>query len=103
MILSCILLRKMDNVFVSGFGSAIGLGKFGEIWALAKDARTETDIMPTGTTARAIGRTMNAWTMRQGPTLVDREAYGLVSISIKLRIAQKRFFGRRCIRRPPAW
>src|ERR1700722_14867416 len=54
MILSCILLRKMDIVVVSGFGSAIGLGM--RIWALAKDAKTETDTMPTGTTTRAMDR-----------------------------------------------
>jgi hypothetical protein len=35
MILSCILLRKMDIV-VSGFGAMIGLGRLGEMpWALA--------------------------------------------------------------------
>src|ERR1700683_4813091 len=56
MILSCILLRKMDIVVVSGFGAAIGLGRSGEIWALAKDAKTETYTMPTGTTTRAIDR-----------------------------------------------
>jgi hypothetical protein len=56
MILSCILLRKMDNVAVSGFGALIGLGRFGEIWALAKDANTETDAMTTGTKMRAIDR-----------------------------------------------
>jgi hypothetical protein len=31
MILSCMLLRKMDIVFVSGFGPVGGLGKSGEI------------------------------------------------------------------------
>ena len=31
MILSCILLRKMDNVIVSGCGAVVGLGRFGEI------------------------------------------------------------------------
>jgi hypothetical protein len=56
MILSCILLRKMDIVVVSGFGAAIGLGRFGEIWAFTKDAKTETDTTPTGTTARAMDR-----------------------------------------------
>jgi hypothetical protein len=61
MILSCILLRKMDMVFVSGFGGVGGLGKSGEIWALAEDAKTQTDIMqtdimPTGTTTRAMDR-----------------------------------------------
>src|SRR5580704_1289742 len=54
MILSCILLRKMDNVVVSGFGAAIGFGRLGEIWALAKDARTETNTMPTGSMTRAM-------------------------------------------------
>src|ERR1700722_12256970 len=54
MILSCILLRKMDIVLVSGFGSAIGLGM--RICALAKDAKTETDTMPIGTTTRAKDR-----------------------------------------------
>jgi hypothetical protein len=44
MILSCILLLKMDSVVVSGFGALIGLGRFGEIWALATDAKRETDI-----------------------------------------------------------
>src|SRR5580658_7718508 len=56
MILSCILLRKMDNVVVSGFGAAIGLGSFGEIWALAKDAKRETDTMATATTTLAMDR-----------------------------------------------
>src|ERR1700722_9551277 len=42
MILSCILLRKIDSVVVSGFGAPVGLGRFGEIWALATDAKTET-------------------------------------------------------------
>src|SRR5450755_1789901 len=56
MILSCILLRKMDSVVVSGFGAAIGLGMLGEIWALAKDAKTETNTMPKGTTTRAMDR-----------------------------------------------
>src|ERR1700734_2348076 len=56
MILSCILLRKMDNVVVSGFGAAIGLGRFGEIWALAKDAKTETDTMTTRITTRTMDR-----------------------------------------------
>jgi hypothetical protein len=46
----------MDSVVVSGFGAAIGLGRLGEIWALAKDAKTETDTMPTGTTTRAMDR-----------------------------------------------
>src|ERR1700683_5583758 len=46
----------MDIVAVSGFGAAIGLGRFGEIWALARDARTETETMPTGTTTRAMDR-----------------------------------------------
>src|SRR5580658_7288056 len=58
-ILSCILLRKMDNVAVSGFGAAIGLGRFGEIWALAKEAKTETDTMPTGTMTRAMDRNIS--------------------------------------------
>src|SRR5271170_3924763 len=58
MILSCILLRKMDNVVVSGFGALVGLGRLGETWALAKDANTETDTMPTGTTTRAMDRTI---------------------------------------------
>jgi|HubBroStandDraft_3_1064219.scaffolds.fasta_scaffold779255_1 hypothetical protein len=56
MILSCILLRKMDSVVVSGFGAVAGLGRLGEIWALAKDAKTETDTKPTGTRARAMDR-----------------------------------------------
>src|ERR1700689_806029 len=56
MILSCILLRKMDSVVVSGFGAAIGLGRPGLIWALAKDAKAETNNIPTGTTTRATGR-----------------------------------------------
>src|SRR6202050_107964 len=56
MILSCILLRKMDNVVVSGFGAIVGLGRLGETWALAKDARTEIDTKPTGTTTRAMDR-----------------------------------------------
>ena len=33
-----IAAQKMDKVVVSGFGAAIGLGRFGEIWALARDA-----------------------------------------------------------------
>jgi hypothetical protein len=37
------LLRKMDCVVVSGFGARVGLGKAGEIWAWATDAKTETD------------------------------------------------------------
>src|SRR5580658_10012655 len=89
MILSCILLRKMDNVVVSGFGAVLGLGRSGEIWALAEDARTERDTMLTGTTTRAKDRNINARTMRQVP--------------IELRIVQKRFFGKHCIRLPPAW
>jgi hypothetical protein len=44
----------MDIVVVSGFGAAIGLGM--PSWALAKDAKTETDTMPTGTTTRAMDR-----------------------------------------------
>jgi hypothetical protein len=32
----------MDSVVVSGFGAPVGLGRFGEIWALATDAKTET-------------------------------------------------------------
>jgi hypothetical protein len=44
----------MDNVVVRGFGAAMGLGRFGEIWALAKDAKTEKDTMATGTTTRAM-------------------------------------------------
>jgi hypothetical protein len=44
----------MDIVVLSGFGAMIGLGRLGEIWALAKDAKTETDTMPTGTTTRAM-------------------------------------------------
>src|SRR5580692_1731369 len=56
MILSCILLRKMDIVVVSGFGAIVGLGRLGETWALAKDAKTETAAMPTGTTTRAMDR-----------------------------------------------
>jgi len=54
MILSCILLRKMDIVVVSGFDAMVGLGM--PCWALAKDAKTETDTMPTGTTTRAMDR-----------------------------------------------
>src|ERR1035438_10009299 len=54
MILSCILLRKMDIVVVSGFDAMIGLGM--PCWALAKDAKTETDSMPMGTTKRAMHR-----------------------------------------------
>src|SRR5579863_7692464 len=54
MILSCILLRKMDIVVVSGFDAMIGLGM--PCWALAKDAKTETDTTPTGTTTRAMDR-----------------------------------------------
>jgi hypothetical protein len=46
----------MDNVVISGFGAAIGLGRFGEIWALAKDAKRETDTRPTETTTRAMDR-----------------------------------------------
>jgi hypothetical protein len=46
----------MDIVVVNGFGAAIGLGKFGDIWALAKDAKMETDTIPTGTTTRAMDR-----------------------------------------------
>src|SRR5580658_1613030 len=56
MILSCILLRKMDIVVVSGFGAAIGLGRLDETWALAKDAKTETNTIPTGSTTRAMDR-----------------------------------------------
>jgi hypothetical protein len=44
----------MDIVVVSGFGAMIGLGM--PCWALAKDAKTETDTMPTGTTTRAMDR-----------------------------------------------
>src|SRR5277367_722561 len=87
MILSCILLRKMDSVVVSGFDAMIGLGM--PCWALAKDATVRL----SAPTAR---------TMRQVPTLVDREGMSLVSISLKLRIVRKRFFGENCIRRPPA-
>jgi hypothetical protein len=32
------------------------LGRLGETWALAKDAKTETDTMPTRTTTRAMDR-----------------------------------------------
>jgi hypothetical protein len=32
------------------------LGRFGEIWALAKHAKTETDAMATGITTRARDR-----------------------------------------------
>ena len=46
----------MDIVAVSGFGAVIGLGRFGEICALAKDAKTETATMPTGITTRAMDR-----------------------------------------------
>src|SRR5580693_6292798 len=63
MILSCMLLRKMDIVAVSGFGAAIGLGRSGEIWASARDAKTETDSMPTGTTTRAMD-----WNIEDPPT-----------------------------------
>jgi hypothetical protein len=56
MILSCILLRKMDSVVVSGFGAVVGLGRLGEIWALVKDAKTETSTTPTGSTTRAMDR-----------------------------------------------
>src|SRR5580704_4884468 len=66
MILSCILLRKMDIVVVSGFGAAIGLGRLGEIWALAKDAKMEKDTMPTGTTTRVMDRDI-----RKPPTCPD--------------------------------
>jgi hypothetical protein len=54
MILSCILLRKMDSVVVSGFGTAIGLGMpFG---ALATDATAKTNIAPKRATTRARDR-----------------------------------------------
>jgi hypothetical protein len=56
MILSCILLRKMDSVVVSGFGAVVGLGRLGEIWALAMVAKTETNTTQTGTTKRAMDR-----------------------------------------------
>jgi hypothetical protein len=54
MILSCILLRKMDRVMVSGFAALIGLGM--PCWALAKDPKAEREAMLTGTTMRAINR-----------------------------------------------
>jgi hypothetical protein len=44
----------MDIVAVSGFGAMVGLGM--PSWALAKDAKTETDTIPTGTTTRAMNR-----------------------------------------------
>jgi hypothetical protein len=44
----------MDSVVVSGFDAMIGLGM--PCWALAKDAKTETDSMPTGITKRATDR-----------------------------------------------
>jgi hypothetical protein len=46
----------MDIVVVSGFGAMIGLGRFGEIWALAEDAKAKIDTMPTGATTRAMDR-----------------------------------------------
>jgi hypothetical protein len=46
----------MDSVVVSGFGAPVGLGKSGEIWALATDAKTETDTTTTGITTRAMYR-----------------------------------------------
>jgi hypothetical protein len=48
----------MDSVVVSGFGAPVGLGRFGEIWALAKDAKVRF----SATTAR---------TMREVLPLVD--------------------------------
>jgi hypothetical protein len=30
----------MNIVVVSGFGAVVGLGRLGETWALAKDAKT---------------------------------------------------------------
>jgi hypothetical protein len=69
MIFSCILLRKMDSVVVRGFGAVVGLGRFGEIWALARGAGMEADNMPTATTTRAMDRNMNPGTMRDVPTL----------------------------------
>jgi hypothetical protein len=38
----------------------IGLGRFGEIWALAKDAKTETDTRPAETTRRAMDRNIRS-------------------------------------------
>ena len=52
------LLRKMDSVFVSGFGEVVGFGKLGEIWAFAKDAKTEADTMVKGTKKRAMDRSI---------------------------------------------
>jgi hypothetical protein len=72
MILSCILLRKIDIVFVSGFGAMIGLGRLGEIWALAKDAKTETDTMPTGTTTRAMDRNIKNPPTSPGGSIMPR-------------------------------
>jgi hypothetical protein len=48
----------MDRVVVSGFGAPVGFGKFGEIWAFAKDVKTETNNIPTGSATRAMDRNM---------------------------------------------
>jgi hypothetical protein len=58
----------MDIVVVSGFGAMIGLGM--PCWALAKDAKTETDTMPTGTTTRATDRNIKK-SSNHGIALLD--------------------------------
>jgi hypothetical protein len=62
----------MDIVAVSGFGLMIGLGGLGWPWAFVKDAKTETDIMPTGTTTRATDRNIQNPPTSPGASIMPR-------------------------------